>query len=182
MLELSLNILDIAQNSFRAGADLIAITIYEDSCQKEITVIIEDNGSGMSKETVKSVTDPFFTSRETRKIGMGIPLFKMAAEMTGGSFTLESEPGVGTRVSAVFKSDSIDFIPLGDMGQTLSLLFGTRVGTQINYSHRVDGSSFELESETLQNILGDVPLNTPEVSAWISEYVNQQIDIIHGGV
>ncbi len=182
MLELSLNILDIAQNSFRAGANLIEITIFEDSYHKEITVVIEDNGSGMTEETAQSVTDPFFTSRQTRKIGMGIPLFKMAAEMTGGSFALESKPGIGTKVSAVFKTESIDFIPLGDMGQTLSLLFGTKAGTQINYVHRVDGRSFELKSETLQNILGDVPLNSPEVSTWISDYVNQEINIIRGGV
>ena len=109
MRELSLNILDIAQNSISAGAPLITIEVSENRTDQTLLIGIYDNGRGMSEEQVKSVIDPFFTTRTTRKVGMGIPLFKMAAEQTGGSFTLTSQVGVGTSVEAVFKTDSIDF-------------------------------------------------------------------------
>ena len=104
MRELSLNVMDIAQNSISAGASLITITVEEDAELDELSISIGDNGRGMTPEQVEHVTDPFFTTRTTRSVGLGVPLFKMEAEMTGGRFSIESTLGVGTTTTAVFKS------------------------------------------------------------------------------
>ncbi|MEG1427498.1 MAG: sensor histidine kinase, partial [Oscillospiraceae bacterium] len=102
MRELSLNICDIAQNSISAGASRITIAIDEDLSADRVEIFIGDNGRGMTEEQVKSVCDPFYTTRTTRPVGLGIPLFKMEAEMTGGSLSIGSKPGVGTELRAVF--------------------------------------------------------------------------------
>ena len=112
MRELSLNILDIAQNSISAGASLITIDVSESREEHLLTLTVSDNGCGMDEEQLQNVCDPFFTTRTTRKVGMGIPLFRLAAEQTGGSFEITSKKGVGTSTKAVFHSDSIDFTPL----------------------------------------------------------------------
>ncbi len=130
MRELSLNVMDIAQNSISAGASLITITVVETRPGDTLSISVEDNGKGMSEETVKKVIDPFYTTRTTRSVGLGVPLFKMEAEMTGGSFTIQSELGVGTNLTAVFKPSSVDMIPLGDINGTVQLLISCnpRVG------------------------------------------------------
>ena len=122
MRELSLNVLDIAQNSISAGATLIEIEIREDTAGRLLTIRIADDGCGMTPEKLKSVADPFYTTRTTRKVGMGVPLFRMAAEMTGGGFDITSEPGKGTTVTALFHTDHVDFIPLGDICSTVTML------------------------------------------------------------
>ena len=122
MRELSLNVMDIAQNSLSAGASLTQIVVEESSAEDTLTLKIIDNGRGMTAEQAARVTDPFFTTRTTRKVGLGVPLFKMAAEQTGGSFSIESEPGKGTTVTAVFKPSHIDMTPLGDINSTVGLL------------------------------------------------------------
>ena len=122
MRELSLNVLDIAQNSISAGAKLIEIDIREDTAKRLLTIRIADDGCGMTREKLKSVIDPFYTTRTTRKVGMGVPLFRMAAEMTGGSFEIDSEPGKGTVVTALFHTDHVDFVPLGDICSTVTML------------------------------------------------------------
>ena len=114
MPEIALNVLDIAQNSVRAEASLIQISVDVDEAADTLTITIEDNGCGMTTEQTARVTDPFFTTRTTRKIGLGVPFFKMAAESTGGSFSIQSEPGVGTKVTAVFGLSHIDRMPLGE--------------------------------------------------------------------
>ena len=118
MPEIALNVLDIAQNSVRAEASLIQISVDVDEAADTLTITIEDNGCGMTTEQTARVTDPFFTTRTTRKIGLGVPFFKMAAESTGGSFSIQSEPGVGTKVTAVFGLSHIDRMPLGDIQHT----------------------------------------------------------------
>ena len=115
MRELSLNVMDIAQNSISAGASLITIRVEEDRPADTLSISVEDNGKGMSPETVQKVIDPFYTTRTTRSVGLGVPLFKMEAEMTGGSFQIDSQLGVGTTLTAVFKPSSVDMIPLGDI-------------------------------------------------------------------
>ena len=122
MPEISLNILDVAENSTRAGASLVQITVDVQPDLDRLTVIIADDGCGMTKEQVERVTDPFYTSRTTRKVGLGVPFFKLAAENTGGSFSIESEPGKGTTVTAVFTLNHIDRMPLGDMTATIQTL------------------------------------------------------------
>lgn len=182
MRELSLNILDIAQNSIAAGASLIEIEIAESTAEKQLTITVSDNGCGMTKEQLENVLDPFFTTRTTRKVGMGIPLFKLAAEQTGGSLKIESEKGKGTTTSAVFKTDSIDFTPLGDVTSTVTILISMNTDRDFIYIRRLDGESFELSTVQLKEILEGVPLSEPEVVQWMKDYINEQTNILLGGV
>ena len=138
MRELSLNVLDIAQNSISAGALLVEIEVIEDSASHELLIGIYDDGKGMTPEQLESVRDPFFTTRTTRKVGMGIPLFKFAAEMTGGRLEMESEVGVGTRVRAYFKTDHLDFTPIGDMTSTMISLITMNLHMDFLYRRKVD--------------------------------------------
>ncbi len=173
MTEISLNILDVAENSTRAGATLVTITVLVDTAADKLTVSIMDNGCGMTKEEVSQVTDPFFTTRKTRKVGLGIPFFKYAAESTGGSFTIESEPGTGTTVNAVFGLSHIDRMPLGDINSTIETLITCHPDTDFLYIYRYDKASFELDTRSFREILGDIPFDNPEVSAYIKEFLRE---------
>ena len=179
MRELSLNVLDIAQNSISANASLIEIEIVGDTKKNELLIGIYDNGKGMTPEQVRNVQDPFFTTRTTRKVGMGIPLFRLAAEQTGGSLCIESEVGVGTKVKAIFKTDSIDYTPLGDI---VIMLITMNTDRNFIYRLKVDEKEFTLSTSELKGILGDVPLNEPSVTQWIKEYLHEQTQTIRGGV
>ncbi len=176
MRELSLNILDIAQNSIAAGASLTEILVKEDTVKKELLIGIYDNGKGMTAEQVENVQDPFYTTRTTRKVGMGIPLFKMAAEQTGGSFKITSQVGVGTRVEALFKTDSIDFTPLGDMESTISTIVSMNEDKDFIYIRSVDGKEFEFSSAEIKQILDGVPLSEPSVTMWIESYIKENTE------
>ena len=144
MRELSLNILDIAQNSISAGASLITIDVSESREEHLLTLTVSDNGCGMDEEQLQNVCDPFFTTRTTRKVGMGIPLFRLAAEQTGGSFEITSKKGVGTSTKAVFHSDSIDFTPLGDMTSTVTVLISMNTDRDFIYRRSADEKEFVL--------------------------------------
>ncbi len=176
MRELSLNVLDIAQNSIAAGASLTEIVIRENTEKKELLIGIYDNGKGMTAEQVKNVQDPFFTTRTTRKVGMGIPLFKMAAEQTGGSFTIESRVGEGTRVEALFKTDSIDFTPVGDMESTVSTIVSMNEDKDFIYIRSVDDREFTFSSQEIKQILDGVPLSEPSVMMWIEGHLKEQTE------
>lgn len=182
MRELSLNILDIAQNSISAGASLITIEVSESSEKNELVITITDNGCGMDSEKLAQVQDPFFTTRTTRKVGMGIPLFKMSAQMTGGSFSITSEPGKGTGVKARYITSSIDFTPLGDVGTTMVLLITMNADRDFIYRREKDGRLFELDTREIKQTLGDVPLSEPDVTEWLREYIAEQTEIISGGI
>ena len=179
MRELSLNILDIAQNSISAGASLITIEVSENRTDQTLFIGIYDNGRGMSEEQVKSVIDPFFTTRTTRKVGMGIPLFKMAAEQTGGSLEIKSELGVGTEVKAYFKTDSVDFTPLGDVASTIQMLITMNTDRDFVYKHMVDGKEFVCDTREIKAILGDVPLDSYEISQWILEFIKENTEVLY---
>lgn len=173
MRELSLNVLDIAQNSVSANASLIEIELIESTKNNELLIGIYDNGKGMTPEQVQSVRDPFFTTRTTRKVGMGIPLFKMVAEMTGGQLKIESEVGVGTKVKATFKTDSIDFTPIGDMCSTVITLVTMNLHIDFIYKRKVDEREFIFDTRQIKEILGDVPMNEPGIAQWIKDYINE---------
>ncbi len=173
MRELSLNVLDIAQNSIAAGASLTEIIVKEDTAEKTLLIGIYDNGKGMTPEQVENVKDPFFTTRTTRKVGMGIPLFKLAAEQTGGSFSITSQVGVGTRVDALFKTDSIDFTPLGDMASTIATIVSMNEDKDFVYTRSIDGKEFTFESADIKVILDGVPLSEPSVMSWIEDYITE---------
>lgn len=181
MRELSLNVMDIAQNSVRAKASVIEIEITEDTEQSTLEIKITDDGCGMSEEQVKSVIDPFFTTRTTRKVGLGIPLFKMAAEQTGGYLDIKSQLGKGTVVTAKFISSHMDMTPLGDINSTISILIRCNPDTNIVFTHSVDDKTFTLNTRELKEVLGDVPLDTPEVMQWIDDYLKEQTETLYGG-
>lgn len=172
MQELSLNIMDIAQNSIVAGATLI--TIRAVSHADRLTVEIVDNGKGMSEEQLTHVTDPFFTTRTTRKVGLGVPLFKMQAELTGGTFWIDSKSGVGTTLRAEFVTSHVDMIPVGDLNQTILLLITCNPDLDFVFVHDTDDHSFTLDTRELREVLGgEVPLNDPEVTQWIREALEE---------
>ena len=171
MRELSLNVMDIVQNSVRAGASLITVQVAESKKYDTLTITITDNGCGMSAEQVKSVIDPFFTTRTTRKVGLGVPLFKMEAEMTGGSFQIDSEEGKGTKVTAVFRPSHVDTIPLGDIASVIHLLITCNPELDFLFTHSVEEKEITLDTRTLREQLEGVPFTEPAVSAWIREYL-----------
>ena len=173
MTEISLNILDVAQNSVRAEASLIEISVSADSEKDRLSVTIKDNGCGMSEEQVKNVTDPFFTTRTTRKIGLGIPFFKQSAEITGGSFEIKSEPGKGTETKAVYVLSSIDRMPVGDMTQTIHSLVTMNTHIDFVYTYEVDGRSFTLDTREIKEILEGSELDNPEVSGFIMDFLRE---------
>ena len=180
--EISLNVLDIAQNSIRAEADLIEIGVYIDRKADTLTVIINDNGCGMTAEQIAHVEDPFFTTRSTRKIGLGVPFFKMSAIITGGSFEITSEVKVGTKVKAVFVLSHIDRMPLGDINSTIHTLVTYNTDIDFVYTYEFDGESFVLDTRQMREILGGVPLDSPEVSEYIKEYLDENKKEADGGV
>ena len=178
MRELSLNVLDIAQNSISAGATLTEIVVRENTAEKTLLIGIYDNGRGMTPEQAERVTDPFFTTRTTRKVGMGIPLFKLAAEQTGGTFTITSELGVGTKVEAFFKTDSVDFTPLGDMASTITAIVCMNEDKDFVYTRNIDGREFTFKSADIKKILEGVPLSEPSVMSWVEDYIRENTLII----
>lgn len=182
MQELSLNILDIAQNSIRANASLVEISIQKDPAEDRMVITIRDNGCGMTPEQVTAVENPFFTTRTTRPVGLGVPLFKMSAELTGGNFRIESTVGKGTAVIAEYRLGHIDLMPIGDMTATMLSLIGMNTEIDFNYTYRVGEVSFCLDTREVREILDGMPLDAPEVMAWMKEYLEEntaQIDTGH---
>lgn len=173
MPEISLNILDVAENSTKAGAKLVTITVDTDLTGDKLTVIIEDDGCGMTPEQAALVTDPFFTSRTTRKVGLGVPFFKYAAESTGGSFAITSKVGLGTIVTAVFVLSHIDRMPLGDISATIHTLVLYHPDIDFVYHYRYNEKSFTLDTREFREVIGDVPFQTPEISTYILEYLQE---------
>lgn len=175
MRELSLNVMDIAQNSITANATLVEIAVEESATCDSLCITIKDNGKGMTQEQVANVTDPFFTSRTTRKVGLGVPLFKMAAEQTGGSFLIDSQINVGTVTRACFVPSNVDMTPLGDINSTVSILIRCNPKIDFVFSHSTDKSGFVLDTRQLREVLGsDVPLDNPDVICWIEDYLKEQ--------
>ena len=173
MTEISLNILDIAENSTKAGSSLVTILVDADTGADMLKVVIKDDGCGMSEEQLAQVTDPFYTTRTTRKVGLGVPFFKMAAEAAGGSFDIISEVGKGTEVTAVFSLSSVDRMPLGDMTTTIQNLIIYHPDTDFYYRYTYDGESFDLDTRQMREMLGGVPLDTPDVAEFIKEYLEE---------
>lgn len=171
--EISLNVLDIAQNSIKAGATLVEIEVVKNRQDNLVTLSINDNGCGMDEEQLEHVIDPFFTSRSTRKIGLGVPFLKQAAEASGGSFSIMSEKGVGTRVKAVFHTDHIDCMPLGDINSTIFSLVTINEQLDFVYTYRVDEKQFTLDTREIREILGNVSFQNAEVTSFLREYLSE---------
>jgi len=181
MQELSMNILDIAENSVRAGATLIEITVDEIPSKDLFTVTIADNGCGMTQEQLNNVIDPFYTTRTTRKVGLGVPFFKMASELTGGNMTIQSTVGKGTVITAQFIRSSIDRMPLGDINETICTLIQCNPQIDFVYSRHLDNDKMELDTREFRRILAGVELNDPTVSKFIRDFlVENTADLLDG--
>ena len=178
MKELSLNILDIVENSTKAKAEIVFIEITED--KTSLNIKITDNGVGMTRDTLLSVSDPFYTTRTTRKVGMGIPLFRLSAEQTGGSLTITSKhideypEEHGTTVLASFDKTHIDFTPLGDIISTLTTLIQGHPLVNFVFTHTMPDRTVELDTREIRAVLEDIPLDSFEVLIWIKENLEDQ--------
>ena len=182
MKELSLNILDITENSVKAGASLTEIKLSE--TKDTLTITITDDGLGMTDEVLKAVADPFYTTRTTRKVGMGIPLLKLEAEQTGGNLEISSKhisnypDSHGTVVKALFYKNHIDFTPLGDVVSTITTLIQGHPDTDFLFIHIIEENEVSLDTRELREVLEGVPLNTYEVIKWIEENLKEQYESI----
>ena len=182
MKELSLHILDVAQNSVSAGASRLDITLREDA-RGWLTVTIADNGRGMSPDFLARVTDPFTTTRTTRKVGMGLALYLLAAEQTGGRLSIDSTQGQGTTVTATFDRNHLDCPPLGDLAGTVALLSQGSPELELHYCHTAPSGEAELSTVELKEVLGDdISLAEPEIFAWIQNYLSEQEAQLEGAV
>ncbi len=181
MRELSLNVMDVAQNSVRADAGLVTITVTESDKSDSLTISIADDGCGMTEEQVSQVIDPFFTTRTTRKVGLGVPLFKLSAEQTGGSFDIKSELGKGTVTTASYVKSHVDMTPLGDINSTVSILIRCNPDIDFVFTRTTDKGSFTLDTRELRVVLEGVPLDTPDVLEWIEQYLKENTENIYGG-
>ncbi len=174
MRELSHHVLDLLENSLAAGATLVTLRIDEDTEKDLLVIEVQDDGRGMDAEMQKRALDPFFTTRTTRHVGLGLPLLMAAAERCDGGLELESDVGKGTRVKAWFVWEHIDRAPLGDMiGTLLGALLASHSNWDLVFAHRVDGDTFGLDTRELRETLGDVPLSHPAVRQWLEEYLQQ---------
>ncbi len=182
MTELALHILDIAKNSTRANAKNVRIEVVASTTEDVLTISISDDGCGMDEKLLESVTDPFSTTRSTRKVGLGIPLFKQAAEYSGGSFSIESKLGIGTTTTASFTLSDVDRVPLGDLAATISTLIGGSPETDFQLSYSFNGKAYEFDTAAVREIMEGVPLSEPEVLGYIEAMIAENIENINGGI
>ncbi|HYQ57182.1 MAG TPA: ATP-binding protein [Draconibacterium sp.] len=178
MRTLSEHILDIVQNSIRANATLIEIMVEEDKIRDLCSLTIRDNGCGMSKEKLGKAINPFFTSRTTRKVGLGIPLIKHNAEAAGGCFSLESELNTGTVLQANFQLTNIDKPPLGDIWESLFQMFVSYNTGNLVYRHKTEKGEFQLSSDELKEVLGNVSYQHKEIREGILELIKTNLEEI----
>lgn len=175
MKDLSLHIMDIVQNSIRAGASLIGIEIDATTGSNKYLLRITDDGCGMDKETVERVTDPYFTSRTTRKVGLGIPLLKQNAERTGGTFEIRSIPGKGTTLEASFVSNHLDFLPEGDLAGTICQLACGNPTLDFCLNYHTEKGSYEFDTREVKNVLEDVRIEDPGVYPLLKQMIDENI-------
>ena len=182
MRDISMHLMDIIQNSLRASAKNIEITIVASLINDMLEISVVDDGSGMNKEFVSNVTDPFVTTRKTRKIGLGIPMFKESAKSSGGYFKINSEISEGTSISAGFKISHIDRIPLGDIAETISQVVMSKPETDLKLNLKSDINEYEFDTKEIKKALKDVSIAEIDVIDWIKENIDEGIISTLGGV
>jgi hypothetical protein len=175
MKDLSLHILDILQNSVTAGATLVKLRIDEIPAEDKYMVKFTDNGKGMDAEMVKQVTDPFFTTRTTRKVGLGLPLLKQNAERTGGQMTIHSQPGKGTDVEVEFSYSHIDRLPIGDIPGTLALTASSYPAIDFKYTHKTPQGTFIFDTAQIKDTLGDLSISNPMVVTFMKDLIRDNL-------
>ena len=173
MIELSLHLLDMVQNSIEAGASKIEIKILEDFKADLLVMEIGDDGRGMSEEQIARVLDPFYTTRTTRHIGLGLPLLQEACRRCEGNLEIHSQPGKGTTIQATFRHSHIDRAPLGNIPSVLMTVLFAEKKIDWLYVHQVNQEEFRLESSDIRKELVDVPITHPKVRNWLLDFLNK---------
>lgn len=179
MRELALHLLDIAENSVAADARNINISVHEDNRQDTLKMVVADDGKGMDADLVKRVIDPFVTSRTTRKVGLGIPLLKAAAEACNGYLDIQSAIGAGTTITVVFQRSHIDRMPLGDLAATFLHLIVAYPEIHWVFKYEVDDSQFFFDDHDLKTVLAGIPLSEPTVLTYLRELITDGIESTH---
>lgn len=182
MKDISLHLMDIAQNSIVAGADRISINMKVYGIPEKLYLEILDNGKGMDKEFLQKVTDPFKTTRTTRDVGLGIPLLKQSTQMAGGDLTLYSEPNKGTKLQASFEVNNIDRIPLGDISETLTMLISANKNISWTIQFSCQNEDIILDTDQIKELLDGVPMDNKDVLKWIQNTISDSIKLVFGGV
>ncbi|MFO7814705.1 MAG: ATP-binding protein [Halanaerobiales bacterium] len=180
MKELALHILDIVQNSISADADTVTLEINENTKKKLLTIKIKDDGKGIEKNILKNITDPFVTSREARPVGLGLSLFKAAAERCEGSFKIESDEK-GTTVKAVFKKNHIDRAPLGAIAQSVVSILLWDSEIDFKYIHTYNNKKFVFDTEVIKNKLDGIEITNKKIINWLKNYIKENVSEIRGG-
>jgi anti-sigma regulatory factor (Ser/Thr protein kinase) len=173
MLELALHILDIAENSVRAGARTVRISLDEQDRADRLTLKVTDDGAGMSEAVLQQALDPFYTSKKVRRVGLGLPMLAEAAQRAGGRFEIDSREGVGTRLTVSFQLSHLDRQPLGDLEGALTTLVAGNAGIDFVYRHRCGKRIFTLDTRRIRRQIGEIPLNHPEVIRFVRQYVRE---------
>ncbi len=181
MKELSLHILDVVENSLRAGATKVRISILEDTRENRLELVIEDNGEGMDAETLKMVRDPFF-SGQGKKVGMGIPLLDQLAKQCQGDLEILSEKGKGTTVRATFQRDSLDLPPLGKLADTLFVIMASHPEVELEFIHRINDCQWLFNSKKMEKELDLTGENRSVLLPAIREWIEHQEEILKGGI
>ncbi|HBT47221.1 MAG TPA: ATP-binding protein [Peptococcaceae bacterium] len=181
MEELALHLLDLMENSLAAGACRLELKIREDIAANLMAIELVDDGRGMEEGEIKAALDPFFTTRTSRRVGLGLSLFRATARQCGGDLTLSSRPGAGTRVAVIMELNHVDRPPLGDMGATIAAALARELPLELYYRHERDGKVFEFSSTRLKEILGDIPFNLAPVLTWVRDFVNGGLQKLYGG-
>ncbi len=175
MKEISLHIMDLVQNSIRAKASEIEIWVWESIQENLLKIEIRDNGCGMSKEILQKVTDPFFTSRTTRKVGLGIPLFKQMVETCNGRFRIASDLGIGTQVISVLELNNIDRQPMGDIAGVMVLLISANPAIRFFYTHKTDSGQYRLDTKEIKEALGINGSYDPGILKYLKEMIYENL-------
>lgn len=169
-----MHMMDIVQNSLRAGAQSIGIGIEEKSNDRTLMLRVTDDGMGMSREGLERLDDPFFTTRNTRRVGLGIPFLKMTSEQAGGGLSISSEVGKGTCIEAVYRTDNPDCLPLGDVAGYLALLLKANPEVAFRFTYRNDGTEFVMDTEELE--AQGIDRDDAGMLSAIKEYVQENIN------
>jgi len=175
MKEISMHILDIAMNSIKAKATMLEINVEESKKNNVLRFSIIDNGIGMSDEMTKQVIDPFFTTRTTRKVGLGLPMLKESCERCNGKLTIDSQLGKGTTVKCYFERNNIDRAPLGNMGDTILTIINSMNDCELIYTHETDSGTFSLNTVKIKEILDNVHIKDNDILLWIKDFVNENL-------
>lgn len=181
MRELSLHILDLVQNAIEAEATAVTLEIIENTDKDSLIIRVSDNGRGMNKKMRQLVIDPFITTRTTRRIGLGLPLMDMSTKRCGGYLNIESTPGQGTVIEAMYQHSHLDRPPMGNLVETIKSILVANPVLQFSYLHTVNNRSLTVSSHEIADILDDIPLTQPDILLWLHGYLSDNIANLYGG-